>query len=95
MGLAEELLEYLVISMTMSPIYSIVIQDSICKLIKTRYGLTEAPRLWDAYIDKFRHSLGYKQSASNPNPNILEIPEAGWSYLLLLLYVDDLLIAGQ
>jgi hypothetical protein len=55
-------------------------------LRKALYGLKQAPRLWYEDIDGFLHSIGFKQSAEDPNLYL----QPG---VLLLLYVDDLLIA--
>jgi len=55
-------------------------------LRKALYGLKQAPRLWYEDIDGFLRSIGFKQSAIDPNLYL----QPG---VLLLLYVDDLLIA--
>jgi hypothetical protein len=55
-------------------------------LRKALYGLKQAPRLWYEDIDGFLRSIGFKQSAEDPNLYL----QPG---VLLLLYVDDLLIA--
>jgi len=55
-------------------------------LRKALYGLKQAPRLWYEDIDGFLHSIGFKQSVEDPNLYL----QPG---VLLLLYVDDLLIA--
>lgn len=66
-------------------------KGSICKLKKALYGLKEAPRLWHGHIDAFLSTIGFKQSTGNPNLYNLAVSVS--SYLFLLLYVDDLLIA--
>jgi hypothetical protein len=55
-------------------------------LRKALYGLKQAPRLWYEDIDGYLQSLGFQQSAEDPNLYL----QPG---VLLLLYVDDLLIA--
>jgi len=55
-------------------------------LRKALYGLKQAPRLWYEDIDGYLQSIGFRQSAEDPNLYIQ--PE-----VLLLLYADDLLIA--
>jgi len=55
-------------------------------LCKALYGLKQAPRLWYEDIDGFLRSIGFNQSAEDPNLYL----QPG---VLLLLYVDDLLIA--
>jgi hypothetical protein len=55
-------------------------------LRKALYGLKQAPRLWYEDIDGFLQSIGFRQSAEDPNLYL----QPG---VLLILYVDDLLIA--
>jgi len=55
-------------------------------LRKALYGLKQAPRLWFKDINGYLQSLGFRQSAKDPNLYLQ--PE-----VLLILYVDDLLIA--
>jgi hypothetical protein len=61
-------------------------KDSIVRLRKALYGLKQAPRLWYEDIDSFLQSIGFTQSTTDPNL-YMKPP------VLLLLYVDDLLIA--
>ena len=55
-------------------------------LRKALYGLKQAPRLWFEDINGYLQSLGFRQSAEDPNLYL----QPG---VLLILYVDDLLIA--
>jgi len=55
-------------------------------LRKALYGLKQAPRLWYDDIDGYLQSIGFRQSAEDPNLYL----QPG---VLLVLYVDDLLIA--
>jgi len=55
-------------------------------LRKALYGLKQAPRLWYEDIDGYLQSIGFRQSAEDPN---LYLQQG----VLLVLYVDDLLIA--
>jgi len=55
-------------------------------LRKALYGLKQAPRLWYEDIDGYLQSIGFRQSAEDPNLYL----QPG---ILLVLYVDDLLIA--
>jgi hypothetical protein len=55
-------------------------------LRKALYGLKQAPRLWYEDIDGYLQSIGFRQSAEDPNLYL----QPG---VLLVLYVDDLLIA--
>ena len=61
-------------------------RESILVLRKALYGLKQAPRLWYDDINGFLHSIGFQQSAEDPNLYL----QPG---VLLVLYVDDLLIA--
>jgi len=58
---------------------------SVLILRKAVYGLKQAPRLWYEDIDGYLQSIGFRQSAKDPNLYIQ-------SGVLLVLYVDDLLI---
>jgi len=55
-------------------------------LRKARYGLKQVPRLWYEDIDGYLQSIGFRQLAEDPNRYIQQ-------GVLLVLYVDDLLIA--
>jgi len=59
---------------------------SVLILRKALYGLKQAPRLWYEDIDGYWKFLGFRQSAEDPN---LYLQQG----VLLVLYVDDLLIA--
>jgi hypothetical protein len=59
---------------------------SVLVLRKALYGLKEVPRLWFEDINGFLQSIGFHQSAEDPNLYL----QPG---VLLILYVDDLLIA--
>ena len=59
---------------------------SVIILRKVLYGLKQAPRLWYEDIDEYLQSIGFRQSAEDPN---LYLQQG----VLLVLYVDDLLIA--
>jgi len=54
-------------------------------LRKALYGLKQAPRLWYEDIDGYLQSIGFRQSAEDPNLHLQQ-------GVLLVLYVDDLLI---
>ena len=58
---------------------------SILILQKALYVLKQAPRLWYEDIDGYLQSIGFRQSAEDPN---LYLQQGG----LLVLYVGDLLI---
>jgi len=59
---------------------------SVFILRKALYGLKQAPRHWYDDIDGYLQSIGFRQSVEDPN---LYLQQG----VLLVLYVDDLLIA--
>jgi hypothetical protein len=64
----------------------------VCRLHKSLYGLKQAPRQW---FEKFSLSLrkfGFKQSF---NAHSLFTLIKGTSFLAFLVYVDDMVIAGN
>ena len=64
----------------------------MCKLKKSLYGLKHAPRTWYSRIDSFLSILGFTKSKANSN--LYYKVEYG-NPVMLLLYVDDLLMAGM
>lgn len=64
--------------------------DTVCHLRKALYGLRQAPRAWHARLKKELESLGCVASEADPGLYILRVDKP----LYLLVYVDDLLIAG-
>ena len=62
-----------------------VSDGSVLILRKALYGLKQAPRLWYEDNDGYLQSIGFRQSAEDPNLYL----QRG---VLLVLYVDDLLI---
>ncbi len=67
--------------------------DLVCKLRKALYGLKQAPRLWHAKIDAFL--IGELRFVSSPNDPCLYVRHSAQSIMLIALYVDDLLLAGN
>lgn len=64
----------------------------VCKLNKTLYGLKQAPRPWNSTFDTFMKTLGMKNSEAD---RCLYIGEFRNAKIYLLLYVDDIIIAGN
>lgn len=62
-----------------------------CKLHKTIYGLKQAPRAWYAKLNSTLSEFGL--SVSDADPGLYHSEKEG-ATLLVLVYVDDLLIAG-
>jgi hypothetical protein len=65
--------------------------DKVLKLRKALYGLRQAPRAWNAKLDSSLVSLGFKRCRLD---HALYRRESGNSYLLVGVYVDDLIITG-
>ena len=68
-------------------------ENLVCKLKKSLYGLKQAPREWYHKFHWFMLSQGYRQS------DIDHCCYTKWakdgSFLILILYVDDILLAGS
>ena len=64
----------------------------VCHLHKSLYGLKQAPRVWYQVLLEVLLSLGFEQSLSDAAVLFLQHPELGIIYLLM--YVDDIQIAG-
>ncbi|KAL6324112.1 hypothetical protein AAG906_006383 [Vitis piasezkii] len=64
----------------------------VCKLQKTLYGLKQVPRAWFHKLKEALHTWGFISSTSDTS---LFIYKHNDNFLLLLVYVDDLLITGN
>nr|MCH9869688.1 hypothetical protein [Serratia marcescens] len=64
----------------------------VCKLKKSLYGLKQAPRQWYKKFDSFMIQNGYTRTDADP---CVYIRREGESFIILLLYVDDMIIIGQ
>lgn len=62
----------------------------VCKLNRSLYGLKQASRCWNETFTNFLLNNGYKQSKSD---TCLYIKNDGDSFIIIVLFVDDLLIA--
>jgi transposase InsO family protein len=61
-----------------------------CHLQRALYGLKQAPRAWHTCLDKQLASMGFRPSAADPSL----YASSGEERTLLLVYVDDILIAS-
>eukprot|EP00171_Calliarthron_tuberculosum_P022031 IDg22031t1 len=67
--------------------------NSVCKLLKAIYGLKQAPKQWYAKINSFLvDELNFQGCKSEP---CLYLKHEANAMLAIILYVDDLLIAGS
>ena len=65
-------------------------ENLVCKLRKSLYGLKQAPRQWYKKFDSFIHRIGFKRCEAD---HCCYVKSFDNSYIILLLYVDDMLIA--
>ncbi|KAI3740618.1 hypothetical protein L2E82_31087 [Cichorium intybus] len=65
----------------------------VCKLKKSLYGLKQAPRQWYKKFDSFMVSHEYKRTIADHCMYLKKFPDG--KFVILLLYVDDMLIVGQ
>lgn len=68
------------------------VDSHVCKLKKVLYGLKQAPRAWYERIDPYLLGLGFSKNDADPN---LYFKVINGDMLILILYVDDLLIARE
>lgn len=68
-------------------------EQLVCKLKKSLCGLKQAPRQWYQKFDTFMQSQGYVRSQEDHYFYTKRFSDG--SLLILLLYVDDMLIAGK
>ncbi|KAL2922302.1 Retrovirus-related Pol polyprotein from transposon TNT 1-94 [Bienertia sinuspersici] len=66
--------------------------ELVCKLNKSLYGLKQAPRQWYA---KLRHALEEYDFHQSKSDSSLFIKKTENSITVVLVYVDDLLVAGN
>jgi len=65
----------------------------VCRLKKILYGLKQAPRQWYLKFDSFMTKQGYSRCHSDHCVYFKRLENG--SYIILLLYVDDMLVAGS
>lgn len=67
-------------------------KNKVCRLRKSLYGLKQAPKCWFAKLSFALIDYGFKQSLGDYS---LFTYEKGTIRLQILIYVDDLIIAGS
>lgn len=65
----------------------------MCRLKKSLYGLKQAPRQWYLKFDSFMAEQCYNRCHSNHCVYFKKLDNG--SYIILLLYVDDMLVTGS
>ena len=68
-------------------------EHMVCKLKKSLYGLKQAPRQWYKKFDSFMVSHEYKRTDADHCVYFRKFTDG--NFIILLLYVDDMLIAGN
>ncbi|KAL9255222.1 Retrovirus-related Pol polyprotein from transposon TNT 1-94-like protein [Drosera capensis] len=68
-------------------------ENLVCRLRKSLYGLKQAPRQWYKRFDSFIGEHGYNHIASDHCVCVKRL--SCDDFIILLLYVDDMLIIGK
>ena len=68
-------------------------EDHMCRLKKSLYGLKQSPRQWYLRFDTFMIEHGYSRSKYDSCVYHRKLNDG--SFVYLLLYVDDMLIAAK
>ncbi|CAN1245512.1 Retrovirus-related Pol polyprotein from transposon TNT 1-94 [Linum grandiflorum] len=68
-------------------------EDFVCKLNKSLYGLKQAPRQWYKKFESVMGEQGYNKTTSDHCVFVKKFEED--DFIILLLYVDDMLIVGR
>ncbi|KAL2224606.1 UNVERIFIED_CONTAM: Retrovirus-related Pol polyprotein from transposon TNT 1-94 [Sesamum indicum] len=66
--------------------------QQVCRLKKSLYGLKQAPRQWYRKFDNFMLEIGFSRCNADHCCYVKRFDEF---FIILLLYVDDMLIAGS
>ena len=68
-------------------------ENMVCKLKKSLYGLKQVHRQWYKKFDSFMMSQEYKRTFADPCVYVRRFHDD--KFIILLLYVDDMLIVGR
>ncbi|CAI7862204.1 unnamed protein product [Closterium sp. NIES-53] len=66
--------------------------NQVCQLPKSLYGIKQAPRLWQQYLHARLTRIGFRQL---PHDQGMYRLTKGDDYILVIVYVDDLLYIGS
>ncbi len=69
-----------------------ILEGKVLKLLKFLYGLKQSPMNFNNTINEFIESMGFKRCVSD---HCLYVRWNGKDIMLLVLYVDDIVIAGS
>ena len=78
--------------MTIPPGVSTSKPNQVCKLSKSFYGLKQARRKWYEKLTGLLITNGYQQATSDVSLFTKKTPD---SFTVLLVYVDDIILAGD
>ena len=67
-------------------------KNLVCRLKKSLYGLKQAPRQWYKKFDSFMSSHGFTRCQAD---HCCYFKKTDNNFIILLLYVDDMLVAGS
>lgn len=67
-------------------------EDMVCRLKKSLYGLKQEARVWNEHLDEVLQQHEFVQSLADP---CLYVRIKGDEVIYILVYVDDLLVAGK
>lgn len=78
-------------------VYSAILRVSlapglVCHLCRALYGIKQSPRVWYARFHDVVLQIGFQPSTHN---FALFISQTSHGFVLLLLYVDDMIITGS
>ena len=67
-------------------------ENKVCRLVKSLYGLKQAPKQWHQKFDHTMLESGFK---INECDKCVYVKDTSSGYVILCLYVDDMLIVGS
>ncbi|GJT59507.1 retrovirus-related pol polyprotein from transposon TNT 1-94 [Tanacetum coccineum] len=67
-------------------------EGKVCRLVKSLYGLKQAPKQWH---QKFNHAMLESGFKINECDKYVYVKDTSSGYVILCLYVDDMLIVGS
>ena len=67
----------------------------VCRLLKSLYGLKQAPRQWNKRFDDFMLGQGFTRMVYDPCVYRKSVKNDVFGFIILVLYVDDMLIVAK